>query len=99
MHTGEHSFYCTGCNVGLPKYQSEHCVRYKTKPQIKSGNMTAYLCTECDYIQFNMNRVIDHIVSVHMRSEQDVENTLEKVILMPDLRLMPKLARTKYEYI
>ncbi|XP_055305895.1 uncharacterized protein LOC129570348 [Sitodiplosis mosellana] len=99
MHTGEEPFYCTGCNVGLPKFQPDHCVQHQTYRNIKGGNVTAYICNKCDYIQFNMHRVVSHIMDVHMRSEQEAENSLDKVVLIPDLRSVPRLSHTKYNYV
>lgn len=97
-HTGEEEFYCTGCNTGLPKYKPQHCTQSKNLKNI-SGNVTAALCNICDYVQINAKRVINHIMVEHMKSEEKAEDSLVNVLLIPDLRPVPKLHHTKYKYV
>lgn len=97
-HTGEKEFYCTGCNIGLFSGRSTHCAGYKVLKTITSGSVTAFLCNTCDHVQFNMQRLIIHIMSEHMKSQGEAKNGFEQVLLIPDLRRVIPLS-TKYKYV
>lgn len=100
-HTGEPMYICKTCNV-LMKFKCEHSGCDGVILPIYALNspndtaLTGYMCKECNYLQINRQRLIDHLTKQHDFNESHVNRYYEKVWLLPDMSPVKTIMRFDY---
>lgn len=87
MHTGEYMYSCTKCNNKVSG--SHHCQRLCSEsPQLarktQGGDLTAFICNDCNYIQLNEENLVRHLRQEHDLNG-DIKTCYQEIVLVPSI--------------
>lgn len=89
-HTGERLYSCTGCNVGIDNKRdhSKACgdVLSIFASNSEDGSLKGYMCKDCNFLQINNDKMIDHMETEHGYLGPTETVQFERVILVPALQ-------------
>lgn len=97
-HTKEEAFFCTGCNEAMASNEREHCTGFDVIENFgqNQNELNVFMCEICNFIQVNMDRIVEHIKTEHGNDRPFPEQFLKKLMLLPDLKPISKPIPTKY---
>lgn len=85
-HTGEYANECLNCNKIV--CFNTHCGKTTTKKDdfdLKISNLHAFICRECNYIQINKEKMLQHLKNEHEHAYEfkDLAHKYDKIIMLP----------------
>lgn len=90
-HTGEYQYQCSTCKrfSSTGTYSNQHNEQCGTDSVIRtsvylfnSPDMTGYVCSLCNFTQFNRDNVVRHLANQHSKAEASAE-----ILAVPFVRL------------
>lgn len=102
-HTGESKYTCSACSKRFDRKLTKHanCTGEVTSvidSNSSNGTLIAFMCTDCNYMQFHLSSIEKHLLNEHKCRLIAEGRQYEKVMLMPDLTPIASDSFTKYEY-
>lgn len=84
IHTGEYTNECVSC--GKITSNSTHCGRTTLKQtyNLHNDGFMAFICTICNYVQIDRNRIIAHLQMQH--ELESIDNEYRPITIIPPLK-------------
>lgn len=84
-HTGEKLYNCTHCELKTKNEHGKTACKGKVANVFESnkdGSLIAFMCNDCNYIQFSHGRLLDHLRNQHgIKNPSIPQNYMELVVV------------------
>lgn len=61
--------------------------------------LTAFMCNECNYTQMDRNRLRKHLLYEHGKSKEEIDDNINKIVLIPNLTPLEPIQTKHIEYV